>query len=167
MRWCSEAREEAPGGEGAVWDTASIRDPFLRGREGTGPLRVPARYPPRRRADRDPRPGGARRTGSPIGQTGQYRKEGRARRRWSVPPDRWGGRDWFTRWRTSLSVRPRRRADPDGDGSCRGLEGDVRRVPARAGGANGGEVRPVRPSRRLRRVRRRQAALRGGAIVFD
>ena len=57
-----------------------------------------------------------------------------------------------------VPVRPRRRPDADGEGARRGVEGDVRRVPARAGGADGGAVRPVRRGRRLRRVRRRQAA---------
>src|ERR671921_1692915 len=46
--WSSEAHEEAPGGESAVWDTASIRDSPRGDRDGTGPLRVPACPPPQR-----------------------------------------------------------------------------------------------------------------------
>ena len=45
-----------------------------------------------------------------------------------------------------MPVRPRRRADPDRDGPRRGLEGDVRRVPAQAGGADGEEFVPFDPA---------------------
>ena len=64
-----------------------------------------------------------------------------------------------------LPVRPRRRPDPDGEGPRPRLEGDVRRLPARLGGAARSAVRGVRPSDGLRRVRRRQAAARRREVV--
>jgi HAD superfamily hydrolase (TIGR01509 family) len=59
-----------------------------------------------------------------------------------------------------VPLRPRRRADADRGGARAGVEADVRRVPAHAGRAGRGALRPLRRRLGLRHVRRRRAAPR-------
>src|SRR5271166_2789240 len=79
------------------------------------------------------------------------------RRRAALRAAKVGQHVWTPGGHPGLPFRHGWRCDPDGAGTRRGVEADVRRLPAPASRADRREVRALRFLPRLRGVRRREA----------